>query len=412
MLIGSGVLLALFSALSPNGSDLIAAPAAREKPRCGVLLPVTTPPGYDLAPAPPPEIPLPEQIPAAARPALQRLRAAPETVALVAFRVGEETRGLYWNADVPMPLASVVKIVHLYAYARAVVAGELDPDEAIPLEDIAAYYLPNSDGNAHLAALADLRAAGFITGTPETVALKHLPTMMIEWSSNAATDYLHMRLGQPQIEQAIDDLGWHHHTAPCPFVGQFLLMGDPTGSASDVDAVQEWIDHPEDYAHAVMEITGAYSTDPLFRAAQINRQAQRSRPALAAQHLFADHLATQGSPREYAGLLARLAIDSLSNPEVNALMRDALEWIMVYRGNQARFRVAGYKGGALPGVLTAAYYAVPREGGAPLVVVLFYRRLPPPLFEAWQHERPHDNLALWLLSDPTAIDVLREFLHR
>ncbi len=68
-------------------------------------------------------------MPEAAKEAWDYMLESPETVGLAAYRVGDEANGVYLNADVPMPLASVVKIVYLVAYVEAVAAGELDPDQ-------------------------------------------------------------------------------------------------------------------------------------------------------------------------------------------------------------------------------------------------------------------------------------------
>ena len=54
------------------------------------------------------------------------------------------------------PLASAVKVVHLAAYARAVAAGELSPDERVPLADWERWHLPGTDGGAHPRALERL----------------------------------------------------------------------------------------------------------------------------------------------------------------------------------------------------------------------------------------------------------------
>src|SRR5690606_14667092 len=103
--------------------------------QCGVLLPViagntepqttafANPDALDAVPA----------IPAEVRPALEWLLAEPGRVGLVAYRVGDEAEGIYLNPDTAMPLASVVKIIHLVAYAQAVQAGELDPQMVVPL---------------------------------------------------------------------------------------------------------------------------------------------------------------------------------------------------------------------------------------------------------------------------------------
>jgi hypothetical protein len=84
---------------------------------------------------------------------------------------------------------------------------------------------------------------------------------------------------------------------------------------------------------------------------------------------------------------------------------------VIFSANQELFTTVGFKNGSLPGILTTAYYAQRIEDGAQVVVVLFYRQLPRDMYRQWRRELPHDELARWLLSDPTAIPALREALE-
>jgi beta-lactamase class A len=61
-------------------------------------------------------------------------------------------------ADRPRPLASAAKVLHLTAYAQAVVAGRLDPDAPVPVAEWERWYVPGTDGRAHHHALRTLGA--------------------------------------------------------------------------------------------------------------------------------------------------------------------------------------------------------------------------------------------------------------
>jgi hypothetical protein len=108
--------------------------------------------------------------------------------------------------------------------------------------------------------------------------------------------------------------------------------------------------------------------------------------------------------------MARISTNQLSSSYVNIIVRRALEWPTPFEGNQERFALVGYKNGALPGILTTAYYAQRLEGGPPVVVVLFFRGLPLPLYQQWRQSLTHDELARWLLADPAAIPTLRALI--
>jgi D-alanyl-D-alanine carboxypeptidase len=378
-------------------------PAAGAQVPCGVLLPLL-PAGpqpvsrqFDTVAA---GLPVPD----AARAAYDRILDAPETVGLAAFQVGQESEGVYLNADSPMPLASVVKIINLIAYARAAAAGELDPAEWVPLEEIARTYLPRSDLGAHNRAVQDLEERRLIAFDPPATPLEEIPWMMIRFSSNAAADYLHLRLGQRTIEQTIIDLGLESHTAPCPWVGQFLAIANRRTSGNNRLAVRAYIEEPESYGREAMRLAESYANDEAFRVAESD---PGWRASFDTQLLFADSLNAQASAGDYADLMSRIVQNQLSGDYTNIVVRRVLEWPMIFPVNQELFTTIGLKDGSLPGVLTTAYYATRIEDGATLVVVLFYRQLPRQTYNQWRRDLSHDEFARWLLSDPEAIPQLR-----
>jgi hypothetical protein len=228
--------------------------------------------------------------------------------------------------------------------------------------------------------------------------------MMIEYSSNAATDYLHALLGQIRIEETIMALGMQQQAAPCPFIGQFLLMGSET-------TIRELMTDSRRYGIEVMNLTAQYAEDTDFRETIGGWRGRWQRPSLSAQRLFAENLNTQGSALDYANLMARIAGNSLGTWEKSVLIRRYLEWPTFFPVNQNLMAWLGYKGGSLPGVLTSAYYAQPWWRTQPVAVALFFRDLPTETYQEWLREQTHDELARWLLREPDAIPLLKVALE-
>jgi D-alanyl-D-alanine carboxypeptidase len=379
---------------------------------CGVRLPLmaprAAPPVTAVSPIWPDHLTIPEE----AQAALDYLLAHPGHVGLAAYRVGQEEQGVYLNADTPMPLASVVKLIHLVAYIEAVGDGRLDPTSWVPVTDLEQYFLPGSDLRAHPNALDELTSRGLVGQNPPAVPLEELPGMMMRYSSNAATDYLHMRLGQDVIEETAVRLGLTNQTAPCPFLGQFLLISNHTRTTDNRSAIQSLIDNPALYGQAVMELTTAYSSSNQFRTDE-GRWYQRSRrPTWQDQSLFSENLNAQGSAGDYANLMATIAQEQLGDSYTSFLARRYLEWpLAAYPVNQELFHMVGYKNGSLPGILTTVYYASPQGSGGLVVVALFYRNLPEATYREWRRSLTHDDLARWLLTDPQAINGLRDVIN-
>ena len=369
--------------------------------RCGLLLPLlapeVTPPVTRLSGSP-----SLAAVPDAARPAVQQILREPGNVGLVAYELGREEQGLYLNPEQPLPLASVVKIVHLVAYADAVRAGELDPAQPVLLADLEHYYLPNSDLGAHPDAVADLRAEGRVFGDPPAVLLEDVPRMMMQYSSNAATDYLHLLLGQERLETTITNLGMSSHTAPCPFLGQFLLMSHGRGAAAG------YLAEPLRYGGDATAATLAYR-DAAESALSRGWRARDRRPDMEVQMLYSELFNAHASAADYARLMGLIAENQLGTWDHSVLIRRYLEWPTAFPANQS-LAWLGYKGGSLPGVLTASYYAQPWDRARPVVVALFFHDLPLQTYREWRRSLPNDELARWLLYDAGAIDTLRLIL--
>lgn len=396
-----------------SSPELLATVISNDNERCGLLLPImpdreaieiTSFSDLSLADNWPPSFSMPED----ALPALKRILDAPDSVGLAAYQIGRESDGVYLNADNPMPLASVVKLINLIAYAEAVDDGRLDPAEWIPLSELEKTYLPGLDLGAHSRAIDELDDRSLIAGDPPATPLEEVPWIMIRHSSNAASDYIHLLLGQETLERTAFNLGMESQTAPCPWIGQFLIMSNHTRSGSDSQAVEEYIAQPDKYGLDVMTLTNMYADDPAFRLAEQD-QARGSRP-VQAQRLFSENLNAQASAGDYADLMAKIIQNALKSSYINILVRRVLEWPMAFPENQALFSYLGYKNGVLPGILTTVYYGQRLVDGGQVVVALFYRDLPMSTYRLWRQELPHDELARWIVSDPEAIPALRELL--
>jgi len=297
---------------------------------------------------------------------------------------------LFHNADAPLVLASTVKIVVLAAYADAVANGELDPDERIPIADVEKYYLPMTDGNAHIMGLQSVGLQtdddGFARDQAATLTLDDVARMMMDYSGNAETDYLITRLGPEKIASVIQKTGLEHHTPIGLTLGVALTIfnhEEPSFSTRQLQSVIAEIS-TGDTSH-FDRLTGLYLHDPQWRAAQIQFMNSINEQSVGGVDMWmyqtvANQLLPKGTVREYAKMMAQIASRKFISPKVSELMQQKLEnvpsdWplrVLFYD----RF---GAKDGVTAGVLTVASYAVPKRG--PLsqqarVVVLITTQLP------------------------------------
>ena len=362
-------------------------------PPCGQSLPLLLPDvetSYDW------ELPpiADELVPERARPAIDYIYSNPNDVSVVVFQVDYEGIGFYHNADSPMPLASVSKLVQLIAWAQAVEAGELDPNEIVSQEELNRWYLPGSDLGAHIDALDEF------DGKPLTQ--DDVAWMMIRHSSNAAADYFHDLLGQERIEQTVQELGLTDHSAPCTWLGRFLTVSTLPNSQ-----LSQFENDPAAYGLMVSDRQDRFLQDDHFRQTGTQSWRWRNQPSFSKESGFTETFDTKGTARDYSRLMAQLIQDEIGSPETSRLIRSHLEWpINEFPVNRSRYNTVGYKNGTLPGVLTTLYYAEPFWGDRPIVVALFYRNLPSQTYRRWRREFPHDALAHWLMSNPNGIHIM------
>ena len=362
-------------------------------PACGQSLPLVIPDvetNYDWELPPIAE----ELVPERARPAIEYLYTNPNDVSVVVFQVDYEGIGYYHNADSPMPLASVNKIVTLVAWAKAVEAGEFDPNQIVSREELNRWYLPGSDLGAHRDALEEFEGQEL---TQDDVAW-----MMIRHSSNAAADYFHDLLGQARIEQTVQDLNLTSHTAPCTWMGKFLTLS--TLPNAELDQLKG---DPANYGLMISDRQDRYLQDPNFKRQGDISWSRGRQPSFRKEAEFTELFDTKGTAFDYGRIMAQLIQDDIGSPATSKLVRSHLEWpIVEFPINQTRYNTVGYKNGTLPGVLTTLYYAEPFWADRPIVVALFYRNLPQSTYRRWRREFPHDALAHWLMSNPNGIHVM------
>lgn len=351
-------------------------------------------------------------MPANAQPALDHILAQPQDVGLVVYRLSEEHQGVFLNPDLPLPLASVAKLITLVAYVEAVDAGQLNPNQRVPLSTLDQYYLPRTDLGTHELAIGELEEKGRVDAFTNSISLDDAAWMMMRHSSNAASDYFHFLLGQERIEQTAVSLNLTQQTAPCPFLSQFLAMANHTRVGDNLTAVRNYIQNPPLYGEEATLLADAFSQDPNFRQTELRWRNGRRWANLTTQQLFGHTLSTQGTAREYAALMGRFAQNGLSNGNSSFHARLLLEWPMQFGDNQFAFDNLGYKNGSLPGIITTAYYAYPKNTTTPVVIALFFRNLDSQIYRSWRfRDLPHDAFARWLLANPEAIPLLRSALN-
>lgn len=292
-----------------------------------------------------------------------------ERVSLAAYQVDNPAGGIYHRADEPQPLASSVKSLVLYEYARQVAEGRLSENERVALSAIEVFYIANSDGGAHPAAVNELRERGQIDEHGR-ISLANVARVMIKHSDNAATDYLIDRLGRDNVSGIPSRLGLPGLEAPFPLCGIFVVWLD---KSVPVDR--------RTLADRSFAVAQRLKSDPLYRKQVQDRWGKEVPTFKEASFLKLAKSDNRGTTRAFAGLMSQVYQTSPAIPAAIARpMRAALEWPLENPENQKFFDALGVKGGSLPGLLTSAMFIKAKKQPTARVVSLFFRDLPMPVY--------------------------------
>lgn len=255
----------------------------------------------------------------------------------------------------PRVLASAIKIIHLSAYATAVVRGRLDPAEPIRLGDWDARHPYVSDGRAHYSALTALGIPcdeyGIADDPDRTVPLDSLVAAMIDFSDNAATDYLRDRLGDPALHRAAAAGGWHRPDLRS-YQGEVLQLILPEHAAP--------FGAPAALRRAIGDqLAARFVRDPAFRKEVFTRIPEMPQTSEEQWPWTQGH--ARGTAAELAGLHHAVAAGTFRPRSAQPVIRRHLERGLAPLLPEGAAGL-GFKGGSFPRTVTVGLNLRWRDG--------------------------------------------------
>lgn len=320
----------------------------------------------------------------------------PESTSVVAYTFDEngdlveDGQTIFYNADKPLVVASVMKTVVLAAYADAVSNNEINPNESILIGDVEKYYLPMTDGNAHAMGLKSLGLEpddyGFARNQSEMVTLDDIARIMTHYSGNAETDYLITRLGFDRISATLEKCGLDNHTPIYYTLGYALATFNHENPSFSISQIETLVDQVSSGNTSQMErFVELYLHNPEWRTDQIEFMSSLKNNPVSGLEMWeyqtlAAQLMPKGTAREYAHMMSKIASGKLISPEVSKIMQDKLEsiqsdWVL----RAFYYDRFGAKDGMTAGVLSLASYEIPKRGelhNLSRVVVIITNQLP------------------------------------
>lgn len=253
-----------------------------------------------------------------------------------------------YHSEKLMPLASSVKIIVAVEFSKQVADGRLDPNQMISLSELDKFYIPRTDGGAHdkwLQSLGDNVVDGH-------VSLYDVARGMIQFSSNANTEFLIDLLGVDNINARMKLLGIVDHSDIYYFTSSFLLPAAMKHEKKLSNAETIHLINSMD-----REQYGSYCK-------KIHQQLRDERDQLLNhlekhlhnpkfERIISDRLPAS-TAKEYALLMNKIHSESILSGEGLSVLRHLLE-SHSYRSDKI-LRI-GAKGGSTRYVATIALYA-------------------------------------------------------
>ncbi|AEI49630.1 serine hydrolase [Runella slithyformis] len=260
------------------------------------------------------------------------------------------------RADTLMPLASTVKIIVAVEFAQQAAMGKINPEERVPLTELSRFYIPNTDGGAHPAWIESLNKQKLLDNN--TASLREVAKGMLQFSSNANTEFLMWKLGLHNINANLPKLGLVKHQPLYPFVSALYVCSDEhSATGLKKMPMSLYIQRANKYFELLKMDTTAKAT---FNIANV---------PLPVQRIWSDRLPAS-TVREYAGLMKKINSRTYFDPKAQAVLDELMEWPMRFNpDNRKQFKHFGAKGGSTAFVLNYALYATDKQGNKTEMVI-------------------------------------------
>lgn len=271
------------------------------------------------------------------------------------------------HSDEVIPLASMMKLMIAVEFAKQSAEGTIKADQQIPLSDLEAYYVKDTDGSAHPDWIHYLKEKNLIQNNQ--VTLEQVAKGMLQFSSNANADYLIDKLGLENINQTIKNLQLPHHQEIYPLVSGLYVAGNlkkEENLTEDETFKKLKAMSQQEFSRESIKIHQWMKNPTEFK--------QRNIPYLddmKFQRIWSDNLPA-ASAKDYLLLIERLNRKDYFPPNMQKELDKIVESLMENPTNKEWLIHAGQKGGSTTAfLLTNSIYAKDKDGNMTEIVFMF-----------------------------------------
>ncbi|WP_103109273.1 serine hydrolase [Brevibacillus reuszeri] len=296
-------------------------------------------------------------------PIAQFLKENPDRASLHVIRNGDKV--IDYNSNRAMTLASTSKLIIALEFAKQAAKGKINPSKKVSLDDLALFYVPGSDGNAHENWLQDIETRQVVQNGK--VSLQEVAKGMIKFSSNANSEYLLMLLGINKVNDNLDDLNFNKHEKFFPSYASIIFVPYSIMSTLDPDLpFDERVDLVKTQLSNMSQKKFIAEADKIFKILQKDKTGRYKDQVVEELYPWYDSEINdlivarlpKGTTKEYATLMNKINSRSyLSNKvqeELDAVIENPLK-------PDSPFTHVGLKGGSTAKVLTMSFYSTDKN---------------------------------------------------
>ncbi|MCY7680357.1 class A beta-lactamase-related serine hydrolase [Bacillus pumilus] len=250
---------------------------------------------------------------------------------------------LDWNGDQKTPLASTVKLMVLLHFVKTVSSGDIKLDEKVALSDIEKFFIDRTDGGAHTYWLE-------VNDFSEHATLLDVAKGMMQFSSNACTDYLIDLLDLERINDQMKQAGLTEHDELMPLTPMLLWSAYVSDRRRDAYKKMSGVSE-EQYKSLMNEIFNIMKNDPKHKKALEEKMKKKNLLSWRIQSLLTQKM-TKSTTNEYTHFMKRLHDELLTTEEKSLFSQIVLGETLKKETDQYFW----YKGGATLFVFTGALY--------------------------------------------------------
>lgn len=305
------------------------------------------------------------------------IKADPEKSAIFMVHNGKILADI--NADRKSPLASTVKIIVAIEYATQVAAGTISPATLVDTFELNKYYIPNTDGGAQPGWLSLMQNTGKITDGK--VPLEEVAKGMINFSSNANTEYLLDLLGLDNVNAQLAKLGLVQHDSLYYFIAALGVIDNKKPEDFTSMSMREYRKKC-DSIHQILKTVDTFRNTIQHLGLDV-------------QKVWSDRL-PGSTPKDYVSIMQKINQRNFFTGAVQENIDIVMEGILQNPANRQWLEHCGMKGGSTVWVLTKALYATTKDGNR-IEMAYFFNNLT--FAEAMQLQKNMNSFELAVLAN-------------